>query len=248
MLHCGLYDVDFRHPLSIGLPMPFSESIQSAITVYIEKYTGDASFYEEYFWFISDKELRTRLEDEFKSARYVYKLLEGMQAKDWLLNAEVRIQILLYASIYEAVLHHVLFLDYADTAPVKRITTYEARKKINISGMIENQIIKAYAPTGVIAVYQLESAKTDQRKIVFEDKAATALELGLIDQPIYDVIVKVYSLRNAIHLHAELRRNIAYEIEAARDAYWHLQGFCRRIAERMVKDGTASKTSEMPPA
>ena len=39
---------------------------------------------------------------------------------------------------------------------------------------------------------QLESA-VDQRKIVFEEKAAAALELGVIDQAIYDLVVKVYS-------------------------------------------------------
>jgi len=229
-----------------GGTMPFTESVQKSISEYIDKYTGDASFYSEYFWFISDEDLRTRLVDEFKSARYVYKLLEGMQAKDWLLTAEVRIQVLLYASIYEAVLHHVLLQDYATTDAVKRLTTYEARKRINISGAIKKKIVDTYAPTGEIAVYQLESAAVDERKIVFEEKAAAALELGLIDQPIYDIVVKVYSLRNAIHLHAELRRNIAYEIEAARDAYWHLQGFCRRIAERMLKDGKANKTPKPP--
>jgi hypothetical protein len=225
--------------------MPFTESVQKSICEYIEKYTGDASFYSEYFWFISDVDLRTRLEEEFKSARYVYKLLEGMQAKDWLLTAEVRIQVLLYASIYEAVLHHVLLQEYAATDTVKRLTTYEARKRINISGAIKQKIVDAHSPKGEIAVYQLESAAVDERKIVFEEKAAAALELGLIDRPTYDIVIKVYSLRNAIHLHAELRRNIEYEIEAARDAYWHLQGFCRRIANRMLRDGKANKGPKM---
>ena len=221
--------------------MPFTEPIKTAINDYVEKYTGDPKFYSEYFWFISDVDLRIRLEEEFKSARYVYKLLEGMQAKDWLLNAEIRIQILLYASIYEAVLHHVLLQDYASSDVVKNITTYEARKRINISRVIEQKIIDSYSPTGDVVVYQTESAVVDERKIVFEDKAKAALDLGLVDQSIYDVIVNIYSLRNAIHLHAELRRNIAYEIETAKDAYWHLQGFCRRIAEKMSKDGKATK-------
>lgn len=221
--------------------MPFPTSIKTAINDYVEKYTGDPKFYSDYFWFISDSDLRTRLEEEFKSARFIYKLLEGLQAKDWLLNAEVRIQILLYASIYEAVLHHILLQDYASSSVVKSLTTYEARKKINISNAIKQKIVDNYSPTGDVVVYQIESATVDERKIVFEDKAKAALDLCLIDQQIYDVIVKIYSLRNAIHLHAELRRNIAYEIDAAKDAYWHLQGFCRRIAGRMIKDGKATK-------
>ncbi len=221
--------------------MPFPEPIKTAINDYVEKYTGDSKFYSEYFWFISDTNLRIRLEEEFKSARYVYKLLEGLQAKEWLLNAEVRIQILLYASIYEAVLHHVLLQDYSNTDAVKNITTYESRERINISGVIKKKIIDAHSPSGDVVVYQIKSAVVDERKIVFEDKAKAAIDLGLIDQPIYDVIVKIYSLRNAIHLHAELRRNIAYEIETAKDAYWHLQGFCKRIAEQMSKDGKATQ-------
>lgn len=223
--------------------MPFPEPIKTAINDYVEKYTGDSKFYSEYFWFISDINLRIRLEEEFKSARYVYKLLEGLQAKEWLLNAEVRIQILLYASIYEAVLHHVLLQDYSNTDAVKNITTYESRERINISGAIKKKIIDAHSPSGNVVVYQIKSAVVDERKIVFEDKAKAAIDLGLIDQPIYDVIVKIYSLRNAIHLHAELRRNIAYEIETAKDAYWNLQGFCKRIAEQMSKDG---KTTQQP--
>lgn len=221
--------------------MPFAENIQNSINDYIEKHTGAESFYEQYFWFISAPDLRTRLEEEFKSARYVYKLLEGMQAKDWLLTAEVRIQILLYASIYEAVLHHVLLTEYADTEPVRRIALYESRKRINISEIIKKKIIKDYSPAGDVFVYEVERKPIDPRKIVFEEKAKAALELGLIDERIYDVIVEVYSLRNGIHLHAELRRNIVYEIEKAKDAYWHLQGFSKRIAEKMEKDGKISK-------
>lgn len=222
--------------------MPFPEEIQKTINEYVARYTGDTSFYAGYFWFISDNDLRERLEDEFKSVRYIYKILEGMQAKDWLLTAQIRIQILLYASIYEAVLHHVLLQDYSETAQVKQLTTYEKRHRINVSQDIETKIIKKYAPSGAISVYQLESAAMDERKIVFEDKAHSALLLGLIDQQTYDVIVKVYSLRNAIHLHAEIRRNIVYEIETAREAYWHLQGFCRRISEKMISDNKIQRT------
>lgn len=229
--------------------MPFPEDVQKSINEYIGRYTGGTDFYREYFWFISDGDLRVRLEEEFKSARYVYKFLEGMQAKDWLLTAEVRIQILLYASIYEAVLHHVLLQDYATTNAVKKITNFESRKKINISAPIRKKIVDTYSPTGEVVIYQLESAPVDERKIVFEDKAMAALELGLIDQMTFDVIVRVYSLRNAIHLHAELRRNIEYEIDSAKEAYWHVQGFCRRIGEKMENDGKATRASNtvLPP-
>lgn len=224
--------------------MAFTEPIREAVVEYVERDLPTDAFYERYFWFISDANLRVRLEEEFRSARYIYKLLEGLTAKDWLLTAQVKVQILLYASIYEAVLHHVLLQEYATSPEVVTLTSYEHRKPINISGGIRTKIQNTYKPSGPISVYETETRSIDERKIVFEDKAETARLLGLIDQSIKDVVCNVYSFRNAIHLHAELRRGIEYEIEVAKEAYWRLQGFCQQISEKLIADGKVST----PPA
>jgi hypothetical protein len=217
--------------------MAFKEPIRRAVVEYVERDLPSDEFYERYFWFISDANLRERLEEEFRSARYIYKLLEGLTAKDWLLTAQVKVQILLYASIYEAVLHHVLLQEYAASSEVVTLTSYEHRKPINISADIRTKIQNTYKPTGPISVYEIAIRSIDERKIVFEDKAETARLLGLIDQSIKDVVCSVYSFRNAIHLHAELRRGIEYEIEIAKEAYWRLQGFCQQISEKLIIDG-----------
>jgi hypothetical protein len=217
--------------------MAFPESVRQAVVDYVGNHLPGDHFYQQYFWFISDESLRTRLEEEFRSARYIYKILEGMQATDWLLTAQVKVQILLYASIYEAVLHHVLLQFYGATSEVIDLSSYEHRRPINISNAIRGTIQSSYNPSGAISVYETETRAMDERKIVFEDKAETARALGLINQSIKEVVCNVYSLRNAIHLHAELRRGIAYEINSAKDAYWHLQGFCQQIAEKLVADG-----------
>ena len=124
--------------------MAFSEPVRQAVVNYVENHLPDDQFYEQYFWFVSDGNLRGRLEEEFRSARYMYKLLEGLQAKDWLLTAQVKVQILLYASIYEAVLHHVLLQDYTSTPQVAALTSYEHRRPINISGEIRKKIQDTY--------------------------------------------------------------------------------------------------------
>ena len=227
--------------------MAFTEPIRKAVVEYVERDLPSDEFYERYFWFISDADLRERLEEEFRSARYIYKLLEGLTATDWLLTAQVKIQILLYASIYEAVLHHVLLQEYTASPEVVALTSYEHRKPINISGDIRTKIQNTYKPIGPISVYEIATRSIDERKIVFEDKAETARLLGLIDQSIKDVVCNVYSYRNAIHLHAELRRGIAYEIEVAKEAYWRLQGFCQQISEKLIADGKVSTPPAQPP-
>lgn len=216
--------------------MAFEPKIKREVASYVEAHLPKDDFYQNYFWFISDTALRSRLEDEYKAARYIYKLLEGLQVEDALLVAQCKIQILLYASIYEAVLHHVLLQEYVATKEVQDLTTYPHKKPINISQVIRDSIQRTYKPTGDISVYESQSRAVDERKIIFEDKAETAMKLGLIDLKIKDVICDVYSMRNAIHLHAELRRGVTYDLDAAHKAYWHLQGFTHQIGEKLEKD------------
>lgn len=217
--------------------MAFPVEVQIAVSTYVEKHLPNDDFYQSYFFFISDEDLRNRLEEELKAARYIYKMLEGMQATDWLLVAQSKVQILQYASIYEAVLHHVLLNNYSETPEVQRLTTYEHRKPINISSDIEQKIQTRYSPSGCIKIYETEDRTVDERKITFESKAQTALDLGLINEKIKTKICEVYSLRNAIHLHAELKRGITYELEKSKYAYWYLQGFREQISSKLVSDG-----------
>ena len=65
--------------------------------------------------FIEDEPLRKRLVEEFKGIRFAYKLYEGIEAKDENLIFEIRHQIFSYATIYEAVIHSVLYTYYKDT-------------------------------------------------------------------------------------------------------------------------------------
>ncbi|MFS2113997.1 hypothetical protein [Herbaspirillum frisingense] len=227
--------------------MAFKEKIKRAVAAYVEAHLPDERFYKNYFWFISDGALRERLEDEFKAARYIYKLLEGLQVKDALLVAQCKIQILLYASIYEAILHHVLLQDYKDTLPVNKLTSYEHKVPINPSKDLLEKIKKTYVPTGAFAVYKNQNKQIDERKIVFEDKAQTAMDLGLINSKTKEVICDIYSMRNAIHLHAELRRGLTYDLKAAKKAYWHLEGFSTQIGNKLEKDGKASRPSISSP-
>lgn len=70
--------------------MAFDENTQKAIEDYIVGHMADWNWHQNRFAFISDKKLRDRLADEFISTRYIYKLLEGIAAESWLLQAQIR--------------------------------------------------------------------------------------------------------------------------------------------------------------
>lgn len=90
-------------------------------------------WYQDAFCFIKSEKLKNRLIAEFKNVRLIYKIFEGLSAEDELLLAEVRMQILMYASIYEAVIHYVLFDEYYKENPqVKKLLVQKVRKQFDI--------------------------------------------------------------------------------------------------------------------
>lgn len=112
--------------------MAFSDETRNAIKGYIDGHLADWEWHKDRFSFISDQTLRNRLADEFISTRYVYKFLEGMAADDWLLRAQIRLQVLSYASIYEAVIHHILFDELSTNPKVQALTEFKTKKQISI--------------------------------------------------------------------------------------------------------------------
>ncbi|MDQ0802189.1 hypothetical protein [Arthrobacter sp. SLBN-112] len=120
--------------------MVFSNDVKTAIEEYVNVHIGDESWHADYFSFVSDSTLAARLGEEFNSARYIYKMLEGVGANDWLQRAQIRIQVLQYASIYEAVLHHILFEDLATDPAVVALTEFPTNKKISIPASSQAQL------------------------------------------------------------------------------------------------------------
>lgn len=112
--------------------MPFNSETIKYITEYVENHLPDEDWYDEYFDFVRDEVLASRLKIEFKNARYIYKIFEGLQVKDELLLAQVRTQIIMYVSIYEALIHYLLFDFYKNTEVVDRLLEKPTAVRINI--------------------------------------------------------------------------------------------------------------------
>ncbi|WP_201049429.1 hypothetical protein [Aliivibrio fischeri] len=110
--------------------MAFETGTKKEIEDYIKGHLAGWDWHQARFNIISDETLKDRLADEFMSARYIYKLLEGMSADDWLLRAQIRIQVLSYASIYEAVIHHILFEDFKSHPDVIALTEFKTKKPL----------------------------------------------------------------------------------------------------------------------
>lgn len=112
--------------------MPFDKRTTEDVIYYVTRDLADESWHVDFFRFISDAKLAQRLGEEFISTRCMYKILEGLAVTKWMLRAQVRQQIMSYASIYEAVLHHLLFNVFPTDAHVITLMQQVGRNDVSI--------------------------------------------------------------------------------------------------------------------
>lgn len=229
--------------------MPFSTSTQEEIVDYCTNHLPEDDWYKEQFDFITDEELRERIIQEFKAIRFAYKLYEGIAAEDENLIFEVRNQILAYASIYEAVIENVLESYYSDTVEFDDLMHHYVLKKISIPQNKCDKLKKELEHDGkqIITAYYAR-AKKEKPQVRFDDKCKTACKLGMIypfekDGVIVDLpeeIIEIYGYRNGIHLIAEKRKEITYELELSKKAYRRMKPFLEQIRGKLLEDGKIS--------
>ncbi|MDX1738923.1 MAG: hypothetical protein R3261_11845 [Alphaproteobacteria bacterium] len=217
--------------------MGFSRETLQDIDNYIYGDLRSEDWHLKYFDYLGDSQLAKRLGEEFFSTRHLYKFYQGIEASDSLMQAQVRIQILCYASIYEAVIHHILFSLMKDEARVQSLREYKTKKTISLPANKSKILQDSLNHDGktIIPTYE-DVAKTDDTKVRFDSKAECAYELGFIDQKLKEDLIEIFSARNAIHIHAEIRKGIAYELELSKMAY-------KRLLP--LKDQTEKKIKEL---
>lgn len=241
--------------------MPFEKEIKDSIMTYCQRDLPDDSWYEKAFDFIKDSTLKARLISEFKNARFVYKIFEGLAAEDELLLAEVKMQVLMYASVYEATIHYVLFDEYYKNNPiVKSMLTQNVNKPFSIPASKLTAINNLLFHDGkTIIPYFATTQKRDITKVRFDEKCIAAFQLGISTEipeqsdPTADVLadikqlpgmptfcaelIRIYEMRNAIHLHAELKKEIDYHLVLSKIAYRRMQPFLQQIKAKLSADG-----------
>lgn len=227
--------------------MAFSEKIKKEIEDYCNNHLATDSWYENEFFFIQNVELRNRIITEFKAIRFAYKLYEGIGATDENLMFEVRNQILAYASIYEAVIEDVLSTYYSDTVEFDSLMHHTIPIRISIPQSKKDKLQNELSHDGkeIIPFYYGKKEK-EKPQVRFDDKCRTAESLGLIHKFINDKgievdlpyeLIEIYSYRNGIHIIAEQRKGISYELDLSKRAYRRMRPFIDQLKEKLRQDG-----------
>ena len=227
--------------------MAFSKELKKEIEEYCNNHLATDSWYENEFSFIKNEELKNRIIGEFKAIRFAYKLYEGIEATGENLVFEVRNQILAYASIYEAVIEDVLNTYYNDTTEFDDLMHHSIPIKISIPQAKQDELQNALSHDGKIVVpFYYSKKKKEKPQVRFDDKCRTAEKLGLIHKIYLDdnteidlptEIIEIYSYRNGIHLIAEQRKGINYELQLSKKAYRRMRPFIDQIKMKLLLDG-----------
>ena len=226
--------------------MPLPKSLKTKIYSYCKNHLPDEDWYDDEFAFIEDDAIRKRIIEEFKGVRFAYKLYEGLAATDENRIFEVRHQIFAYASIYEAIIHYVLYEYYKDTEEFHKMLYHMVPTRMSFCARQMKEVKKILSRQNEqIYIYHNQERRKDESQVRFDDKCKTVKALGLlktirtdkgeeIDLP--SDIIEIYGYRNAIHLVAEQRKGIKYELGLSKKAYRRLRPFVDQIKAGLMRD------------
>lgn len=208
--------------------MAFPEKLKKEVEEYMNKHHQDKAWWERYFdkELVADLDLASRLVQEMIALRSIYQLLEGLRAKNELLRAQAKIQIITYASVYEAVAHQILFrTDLRNSAEVKKLLIKDKYVRRAMPKPCQNL---THNGEEIFTMAKVPDIR-DERYIKFEEILSTAETLGLVDSSLHSDLLELYNLRNAIHIHAEIAKGVKYELEVSKKAHKLLKSFKSQI-------------------
>jgi hypothetical protein len=61
--------------------------------------------------------------------------------------------------------------------------------------------------------------------------------MGFIEEWLQGELVEFYEARNAIHIHAEIRKSLDYQIDLSRRAYLRMEPFRDQVSAQLISRG-----------
>ncbi|MBZ9810715.1 TTC39/IML2 family protein [Mesorhizobium sp. ESP-6-2] len=206
--------------------MPLEKAFRDQVLAYCDRDLPSAADVTAMFDFLEDEGLRNRIEAEFHSARYIYKLGEALNVADARLHGHVKFQIVQYAGIYEAIIVHLLWTKFVDHLAVTSMEFHKVYKK---AASLPSTLHFATASGEEISLCVHVTEKTNPFSIKFDDKVDAAVAIGFVDESIGEDIKSFYKLRNGIHLESAIKNQIKYELDSSHLAYRRMKPFTEGI-------------------
>jgi hypothetical protein len=151
------------------------------------------------FSFVDNAKLRKHLAEAFYQARLIEKIREAIGLKKDFGNVFIKTQIILYASIYEALIDYAL--DKNKTSPeVTALLKQEFYSPLPALSSSTEFIYKENGTSHKIYTCKKKERTQQIKEIQFNDRLKTAVLIGFVDDNQKLEIQELYTSRNKMHI------------------------------------------------
>lgn len=196
--------------------MPFDEDVKKKIFEYCKRDLPSYELDAVKLAFIKNSELRAIVVREFNSIRFAYKLFEGLEADQDKLIFEIKLQLIGYASIYEAILTYVLEIYFSSDS--------------DIDGFIKHQNQNGHNQNPLSWMSFRKKVEIAKRLLLIKNFASNDTQ-EIID--FGKELCDIYDSRNSVHILAEYNNGQKYYLDLSKKAYWRMKPFVEQVTQRL---------------
>lgn len=176
------------------------------------------------FAFVDNATLQKHLAEAFYQARLNEKTREALGLKKDFNNVFVKTQIVLYASIYEALIDHALEKNKTDAAVAKLLKQEFFSPVPALSGASELTFKEADA-THKVVTCKKKTRTQHLKEIQFKDRLAAAISIGFVEEANQQELEALYTSRNKIHILAAAAVDFKPDGQQSSKAFQNLFAF-----------------------
>lgn len=176
------------------------------------------------FAFVDNTTLQKHLAEAFYQARLNEKTREALGLKKDFNNVFVKTQIVLYASIYEALIDHALEKSKTDAA-VAALLKQEFFSLVPALSGASELTFKEAGTTHKVVSCKKKTRTQHLKEIQFKDRLAAAILIGFVEAANQQELEALYTSRNKIHILAAAADDFKPDGQQSSKAFQNLFAF-----------------------
>jgi hypothetical protein len=184
------------------------------------------------FSFIPDPTLRKHLAEAFYQARMAEKLRAALGLRSGFNNTFIKTQVLLYASIYEAVVDWLLEGHIA--APEVQALLHQEVLQVAGEAFGKSTKLRLTLSDGTeedLVPCRKKKRKQKLKEVQFKERLATAVHLKLVPADLEETVEKLYTARNRIHLVQAAAEDFKPDPQQSSEAFKNLSRFLKHASQ-----------------
>lgn len=181
----------------------------------------------DFFDFIQDTKLRLKILKSYKEAVFVKNLCNILPINFGDAHPLNEIQILHFASIYEAIIDYVLEKYYPNDVKIL------LKERIMFKEADVCKSVEIKKDSGKLYLCRMITTDKKLYKVKFEDRVKKSIELGIVDSQIKVELTQLYNYRNHIHIikAAKNKHNFTKKLASAFCDENSLKSFCNKMKD-----------------